>query len=78
MDQPQKNQLRLVTSSGNAFEALTTMTREEVDKSILDGRQEGDFATFDCLNERDEPVVLEVMSTSIEGVMMQRHNKVRT
>lgn len=73
--QQQKYQLRIVTIHGNAFEAVTTMNHDIVSHAIGDAIKQQTFVLFTCLNERDEPVNLDIFAPSIEGVMIQKHTR---
>lgn len=76
MDQPTKYHLRLVTKTGNAFEAITHMTISEVETGIRDPDLLG-FAWFKAVNQVGGEVTLRVLAESIEGVMHQVYTKVQ-
>lgn len=70
MDDQTKYHLRLVTKSGNAFEAITYMNFEEVMAAIRQPSAEG-FARIQAVNQVKQTVSLLVESEAIEGIMHQ-------
>lgn len=70
MDDQLKYHLRLVTKSGNAFEAITYMDFAKV-MSAIRNPDEGGFAHIEAVNQVKQSVYLLVKAEPIEGVMHQ-------
>lgn len=76
MDDQTKYHLRLITKTGNAFEAITRMTMTEVETAINDPDLMG-FAWFKAINQVGAEVSLRVIAENIEGIMHQGYVKVQ-
>ena len=76
MDEPTKYHLRIVTKTGNAFEALTHMPMSEV-LNRMHGPDALGFVYIKAVNQLGTEVDLRVKADNIEGLMHQVYTKVQ-